>query len=46
MSLSPQELLQGWEEELAQPVPQTGAQDVTLQPKDFIVNVSFPRGSR
>uniref|UniRef100_A0A8C4NPV4 Deoxynucleoside triphosphate triphosphohydrolase SAMHD1 n=1 Tax=Dicentrarchus labrax TaxID=13489 RepID=A0A8C4NPV4_DICLA len=34
-----QEKIRSWEEDLAQTIPQSGTQDVSLQPEDFIVNV-------
>ncbi|XP_070766298.1 deoxynucleoside triphosphate triphosphohydrolase SAMHD1-like [Enoplosus armatus] len=34
-----QETIQRWEGDLARSIPQTGAQDVNLQPEDFIVSV-------
>uniref|UniRef100_A0A3Q1HHM7 Deoxynucleoside triphosphate triphosphohydrolase SAMHD1 n=1 Tax=Anabas testudineus TaxID=64144 RepID=A0A3Q1HHM7_ANATE len=33
------EMIQSWNADLAQSVPQSGAQDVILQPEDFVVNV-------
>ncbi|XP_059190172.1 deoxynucleoside triphosphate triphosphohydrolase SAMHD1-like [Centropristis striata] len=35
------EVLRSWEKELARLVPQSGSQDVELQPEDFVVNVIF-----
>ncbi|XP_074537499.1 deoxynucleoside triphosphate triphosphohydrolase SAMHD1-like [Halichoeres trimaculatus] len=37
----PQEEIHNWEAELANAIPQTGAQDVSLQPEDFIVSVIY-----
>lgn len=34
-------MIHSWEADLAQAVPQSGCQDVGLQPEDFVVNVSF-----
>lgn len=34
-----QENIHSWEADLAQSVPQSGSQDVELQPEDFVVNV-------
>ncbi|XP_076596618.1 deoxynucleoside triphosphate triphosphohydrolase SAMHD1-like [Chaetodon auriga] len=34
-----QEMIHSWEAVLAKTVPQTGAQDVSLQPEDFVVSV-------
>ncbi|XP_072223758.1 deoxynucleoside triphosphate triphosphohydrolase SAMHD1 [Leuresthes tenuis] len=36
-----QETIQSWEADLAQSIPQSGTQDVNLQPEDFIVSVIF-----
>lgn len=36
-----QETLHDWEADLAQSIPQSGSQDVILQPEDFVVNVIF-----
>uniref|UniRef100_A0A3Q1G5H2 Deoxynucleoside triphosphate triphosphohydrolase SAMHD1 n=1 Tax=Acanthochromis polyacanthus TaxID=80966 RepID=A0A3Q1G5H2_9TELE len=33
------ETIQSWEVELAQSIPQTGSQEASLQPEDFVVNV-------
>lgn len=34
-------MIHNWEADLAQSTPQSGTQDVNLQPEDFVVNVSF-----
>lgn len=34
-------MIHSWEADLAQSIPQSGAQDVSLQPEDFVVSVSF-----
>ncbi|KAF1390394.1 hypothetical protein PFLUV_G00057590 [Perca fluviatilis] len=36
-----QETIRSWEADLARAIPQSGAQDVRLQPEDFVVNVIF-----
>ncbi|XP_008291875.1 deoxynucleoside triphosphate triphosphohydrolase SAMHD1 isoform X2 [Stegastes partitus] len=36
-----QEIVHKWEEELAQSIPQTGSQEASLQPEDFVVSVIF-----
>ncbi len=35
------ETIRTWEANLAQSIPQSGTQDVTLEPEDFVVSVSF-----
>uniref|UniRef100_A0A3B4YXU3 Deoxynucleoside triphosphate triphosphohydrolase SAMHD1 n=1 Tax=Stegastes partitus TaxID=144197 RepID=A0A3B4YXU3_9TELE len=35
------EIVHKWEEELAQSIPQTGSQEASLQPEDFVVSVIF-----
>ncbi|XP_074500271.1 deoxynucleoside triphosphate triphosphohydrolase SAMHD1-like [Sebastes fasciatus] len=35
------EMIHNWEAELAQSIPQSGSQDVSLQPEDFVVSVIF-----
>ncbi|XP_022597665.1 deoxynucleoside triphosphate triphosphohydrolase SAMHD1-like isoform X1 [Seriola dumerili] len=34
-----QDMINNWAEDLAESIPQSGAQDISLQPEDFIVNV-------
>ncbi|XP_037628431.1 deoxynucleoside triphosphate triphosphohydrolase SAMHD1-like [Sebastes umbrosus] len=36
-----QEMIHSWEADLARSIPQSGSQDVSLQPEDFVVSVIF-----